>query len=96
MAKKLKECTCPDKDEPSGMMDLKVGRWKCIKCDGYRGKPEKGGRLEAMSEAFNMIKEMDEKKTTLIEKFKEDFASYFEQDDHICPEEMLRWLERNS
>jgi ribosomal protein S17E len=32
----------------------------------------------------------------LVEKFKEDFKMNFEQDDHICPYEMLSWLEDNA
>lgn len=32
----------------------------------------------------------------LVEKFKEDFANEIAQDDHICPDTMIRWLEENA
>jgi len=31
----------------------------------------------------------------LIEKFKKDFAKFFEDDEHICPDVMLKWLKKN-
>ena len=32
----------------------------------------------------------------LVEKFKKDFANEMEEDDHICPYEMIKWLEDNA
>lgn len=32
----------------------------------------------------------------LVEKFKVDFANYIAQDDHICPDTMIEWLEENT